>query len=394
MERAIRNFLSQESAGGILLVVAVALAMILANSPLAGLYQGFLSTGVQMRIGELDINKPLLLWINDGLMALFFLLIGLEVKRELLEGALSSVAKASLPSFAAIGGMVFPALFYLAFNYSNPETQVGWAIPAATDIAFALGIMALLGNRVPVALKVFLLALAIIDDLGVIVIIALFYSTDLSMMSLIIAAVSIVLMVALNRKGITAITPYALVGFMLWVAVLKSGVHATLAGVIIAFCIPLRAKDGTSPSGHLEHKLHPWSTFLILPVFAFANAGLSLTNMSIESFAEPITLGVVMGLMLGKPIGVLLFSYLAVKCKLAELPPGIGWRHIIPVAVMCGIGFTMSVFIASLAFEHSPAEYGDYARLGILTGSLIAALIGYFWLAKVLPKTGENHETI
>ena len=394
MERAIRNFLSQESAGGILLVVAVALAMILANSPLAGLYQGFLSTGVQMRIGELDINKPLLLWINDGLMALFFLLIGLEVKRELLEGALSSVAKASLPSFAAIGGMVFPALFYLAFNYSNPETQVGWAIPAATDIAFALGIMALLGNRVPVALKVFLLALAIIDDLGVIVIIALFYSTDLSMMSLIIAAVSIVLMVALNRKGITAITPYALVGFMLWVAVLKSGVHATLAGVIIAFCIPLRAKDGTSPSGHLEHKLHPWSTFLILPVFAFANAGLSLTNMSIESFAEPITLGVVMGLMLGKPIGVLLFSYLAVKCKLAELPPGIGWRHIIPVAVMCGIGFTMSVFIASLAFEHSPTEYGDYARLGILTGSLIAALIGYFWLAKVLPKTGENHETI
>ncbi|MFT6257249.1 MAG: NhaA family Na+:H+ antiporter, partial [Cellvibrionaceae bacterium] len=230
MERAIKNFLSQESAGGILLIVAVALAMILANSPLAGVYQDFLGTEVQLRVGDLDIDKPLLLWINDGLMALFFLLIGLEVKRELLEGALSSVAKASLPSFAAIGGMVFPALFYLAFNYSNPETQIGWAIPAATDIAFALGIMALLGSRVPVALKVFLLALAIIDDLGVIVIIALFYSTDLSMLSLVIAAVSIVLMVALNRKGVSSILPYGLLGFILWVAVLKSGVHATLAG--------------------------------------------------------------------------------------------------------------------------------------------------------------------
>ncbi|MEH6464531.1 MAG: Na+/H+ antiporter NhaA [Shewanella psychromarinicola] len=390
MERTIKNFLSQESAGGILLMIAVALAMIFANSPLADVYQGFLGTEVQLRVGDLDIDKPLLLWINDGLMALFFLLIGLEVKRELLEGALSSVAKASLPGIAAIGGMVFPALFYLAFNYSNPDTQIGWAIPAATDIAFALGIMALLGSRVPVALKVFLLALAIIDDLGVIVIIALFYSTDLSMLSLIIAAVSIVLMIALNRKGVSSILPYGLLGFILWVAVLKSGVHATLAGVIIAFCIPLRAKDGSSPSESLEHSLHPWSTFMILPVFAFANAGLSLTNMSLSSFAEPITLGIIIGLLLGKPAGVLLFSYLAVKLKLAELPPGIGWRHITPVAVMCGIGFTMSVFIASLAFEHSPAAFGDYARLGILTGSLFAATIGYFWLAKVLPKNGES----
>ncbi|MGK0409524.1 MAG: NhaA family Na+:H+ antiporter [Shewanella psychromarinicola] len=390
MERTIKNFLSQESAGGILLMIAVALAMIFANSPLADAYQGFLGTEVQLRVGDLDIDKPLLLWINDGLMALFFLLIGLEVKRELLEGALSSVAKASLPGIAAIGGMVFPALFYLAFNYSNPDTQIGWAIPAATDIAFALGIMALLGSRVPVALKVFLLALAIIDDLGVIVIIALFYSTDLSMLSLIIAAVSIVLMIALNRKGVSSILPYGLLGFILWVAVLKSGVHATLAGVIIAFCIPLRAKDGSSPSESLEHSLHPWSTFMILPVFAFANAGLSLTNMSLSSFAEPITLGIIIGLLLGKPAGVLLFSYLAVKLKLAELPPGIGWRHITPVAVMCGIGFTMSVFIASLAFEHSPAAFGDYARLGILTGSLFAATIGYFWLAKVLPKNGES----
>ena len=304
MEKALRNFLSQESAGGIILMISVALAMILANSPLAGLYEGFLNTEVQVRVGALDIDKPLLLWINDGLMALFFLLIGLEVKRELLEGALSTVAKASLPTFGAIGGMLFPALFYLMFNYSDPATQVGWAIPAATDIAFALGIMALLGNRVPVALKVFLLALAIIDDLGVIVIIALFYSTDLSMLSLIIAAIAIALMVVLNRKGVTSLTPYGLLGFILWVAVLKSGVHATLAGVIIAFCIPLRAKDGTSPSEHLEHSLHPWSTFLILPVFAFANAGLSLANMTFASFAEPITIGIILGLVLGKPIGV------------------------------------------------------------------------------------------
>ncbi|WP_434928558.1 Na+/H+ antiporter NhaA [Shewanella sp. HL-SH5] len=390
MERALKNFLSQESAGGIILMISVALAMILANSPLSGFYEGFLNTGVQVRVGSLDINKPLLLWINDGLMALFFLLIGLEVKRELLEGALSTVAKASLPTFGAIGGMVFPALFYLMFNYSDPATQVGWAIPAATDIAFALGIMALLGSRVPVSLKVFLLALAIIDDLGVIVIIALFYSTDLSMLSLIIAAIAIVLMIVLNRKGVTSLAPYGLLGFILWVAVLKSGVHATLAGVIIAFCIPLRAKDGTSPSEHLEHGLHPWSTFLILPVFAFANAGLSLANMTLGSFAEPITIGIILGLVLGKPIGVLLFSYLAVKLKWAELPPGIGWRQIAPVAAMCGVGFTMSVFIASLAFENSPTAFGDFARLGILTGSLLAALIGYFWLDKVLPKKGAK----
>ncbi|UCX05554.1 Na+/H+ antiporter NhaA [Shewanella glacialimarina] len=390
MERALKNFLSQESAGGIILMISVALAMILANSPLSGFYEGFLNTGVQVRVGSLDINKPLLLWINDGLMALFFLLIGLEVKRELLEGALSTVAKASLPTFGAIGGMLFPALFYLMFNYSDPATQVGWAIPAATDIAFALGIMALLGSRVPVSLKVFLLALAIIDDLGVIVIIALFYSTDLSMLSLIIAAIAIVLMIVLNRKGVTSLAPYGLLGFILWVAVLKSGVHATLAGVIIAFCIPLRAKDGTSPSEHLEHGLHPWSTFLILPVFAFANAGLSLANMTLGSFAEPITIGIILGLVLGKPIGVLLFSYLAVKLKWAELPPGIGWGQIAPVAAMCGVGFTMSVFIASLAFENSPAAFGDFARLGILTGSLLAALIGYFWLDKVLPKKGAK----
>ncbi|WP_412502777.1 Na+/H+ antiporter NhaA [Shewanella chilikensis] len=390
MEKALRNFLSQESAGGILLLIAVALAMVLANSPLAGVYQGFLDTPMQLRLGALDINKPLLLWINDGLMALFFLLIGLEVKRELLEGALSSVSKASLPTFAAIGGMLVPAAVYLLFNANDPVTQGGWAIPAATDIAFALGIMALLGNRVPVALKVFLLALAIIDDLGVIVIIALFYSSDLSMISLVIAAAAVIGLIILNRRGVTALGAYGVLGAILWVAVLKSGVHATLAGVIIAFCIPLRDKQGGSPSEHLEHTLHPWSTFLILPVFAFANAGVTLGGMSLESLVSPVPLGIALGLLLGKPIGVVLFSFIAVKLRLAELPEGIAWRHIMPVAVMCGIGFTMSMFIASLAFEHGGVVYSDLARLGILIGSMLAAVVGYFWLSKVLPEKGEK----
>ncbi|WP_394200062.1 Na+/H+ antiporter NhaA [Shewanella waksmanii] len=390
MERAIRNFLSQESAGGILLMAAVVLAMLMANSPLSGMYQGFLDTEMQIRVGTLDIDKTLIHWINDGLMALFFMLIGLEVKRELLEGALSSRAQASLPTFAAIGGMVFPAAVYLIFNYSDPLTQVGWAIPAATDIAFALGIMALLGSRVPVALKVFLLALAIIDDLGVVVIIALFYSSDLSTVSLIVAAIAIAGLVGLNRKGVTALGPYGVIGLILWIAVLKSGVHATLAGVIIAFCIPLRAKDGTSPSESLEHSLHPWSTFIILPIFAFANAGVDLSPMSFGDLLAPVPVGIALGLLLGKPLGVLLFSWIAVKAKLAVLPEGLGWRHIAPVSIMCGIGFTMSMFISSLAFIGEGDIYGDVSRLGILTGSIASALIGYFWLAKVFPAKEEK----
>jgi Na+:H+ antiporter, NhaA family len=394
MERKIKQFLSQESSGGILLMLAVALAMILANSPLSGLYQGFLDTPVQVRFGQLDINKPLLLWVNDGLMALFFLLIGLEVKRELIEGALSSVSKASLPTFAALGGMVFPALVYLGFNFGNEATQNGWAIPAATDIAFALGVLALLGNRVPVALKVFLLALAIIDDIGVIVIIALFYSTELSVTSLVIAAIAIGSMVILNLKGVRTLTPYALLGLLLWIAVLKSGVHATLAGVVIAFCIPLKVKPGEeSPSRYLEHSLHPWSTFMILPLFAFANAGLSLAGMSLASLAEPAALGVMLGLLLGKPIGVLLFSYAAVKLKWASLPQGVNWQQISAIAVLCGVGFTMSIFISSLAFEHSAVDVGNYARLGTLVGSMLSASIAYFWLTKVLNNDkGETDE--
>ncbi|RTR34686.1 Na+/H+ antiporter NhaA [Shewanella atlantica] len=392
MERAIKNFLSQESAGGILLMIAVALAMIMANSPLSGMYQGFLDTEMQIRVGSLDIDKTLIHWINDGLMALFFMLIGLEVKRELLEGALSSAAQASLPTFAAVGGMVFPAGVYLLFNYGDPITQAGWAIPAATDIAFALGIMALLGSRVPVALKVFLLALAIIDDLGVVVIIAMFYSTDLSMLSLIVAGIAILGLIGLNRKGVTDLGPYGVLGIILWIAVLKSGVHATLAGVIIAFCIPLRAKDGSSPSESLEHSLHPWSTFIILPIFAFANAGVDLSPMSFGDILSPVPVGIALGLLLGKPLGVLLFSYIGVKLKLAVLPEGMGWKHIAPVAVMCGIGFTMSMFISSLAFVGDAEAYGDFARLGILVGSFASAIIGYFWLDKVLPAASVAKE--
>ncbi|QSX30814.1 Na+/H+ antiporter NhaA [Shewanella cyperi] len=387
MKRALRNFFSQESSGGILLLLAVALAMLLANSPLHGLYQSFIATPVQLRIGALDIDKPLLLWINDGLMALFFLLIGLEVKRELLEGSLSSLSKASLPTFAAIGGMLAPALIYLAFNGDDPLTQNGWAIPAATDIAFALGILALLGNRVPPALKVFLLALAIIDDLGVIVIIALFYSSDLSMTSLLVAAVAVAGLVTLNVRGVNRLLPYGVLGLLLWTAVLKSGVHATLAGVVIAFCIPLAGKRGNSPARHLEHKLHPWSNWLILPLFAFANAGVPLGNMSMGDLLSPVPMGIALGLLIGKPLGVMLFSYLAVKLKLAELPENVSWQSLTPVAVMCGIGFTMSMFIASLAFEHGGVEFGDLARLGILLGSMLAAVIGYLWLDRLLPKT-------
>ncbi|WP_299002601.1 Na+/H+ antiporter NhaA [uncultured Shewanella sp.] len=389
MERVIKNFLNKGSAGGILLMLAVILALLLANSPLSWLYQGFLHTEMQIRVGSLDLDKSLLHWINDGLMAIFFLLIGLEVKRELLEGALSTPAQASLPTFAAIGGMIFPAAIYLLFNFSDPIAQSAWAIPAATDIAFALGIIALLGSRVPVSLKVFLLALAIIDDLGVVIIIAIFYSTDLSMLSMIIAAFAIMGLVSLNLKGVTALAPYAVIGGILWIAVLKSGVHATLAGVIIAFCIPLRAKDGSSPSEKLEHDLHPWSTFLILPVFAFANAGVDLSGMSMSYLVSPLPIGIALGLFLGKPIGVMLFSYLAVKLKFAVLPDGIGWKQIAPVAVMCGIGFTMSMFISSLAFIGVDPLYGDLARLGILMGSIASAIVGYFWLSSVLDKKGE-----
>lgn len=382
MRNAIQKFLHMESAGGIILILAAMVAMLLANSGLASLYQAFLDTDVQFRIASLDLHKPLLLWINDGLMAVFFLLVGLEVKREMIDGALSTREQAVFPAIAALGGMLAPALLYLLFNYHNPATQGGWAIPAATDIAFALGVMALLGNRVPASLKVFLLALAIIDDLGVIVIIALFYSADLNLAALGVAAGAISLLLWMNRSGVDRLSFYLIVGAVLWVAVLKSGVHATLAGVVIGFLIPHQGRRYVSPLKHLEHKLHPWSAYFILPLFAFANAGVSLAEVNLGSLMSPVPLGIMLGLFVGKPLGISLISWLAIKMGVARLPEGISFKLIMAVSVLCGIGFTMSMFIASLAFTAEGQDYGTLSRLGILCGSSLAAVIGY-WVLRV-----------
>ncbi|MFC0173772.1 Na+/H+ antiporter NhaA [Vibrio comitans] len=382
MSQMLKDFFKMESAGGIILVIAAALAMVVANSPLNEAYQGALHSYV--------LGMSVEHWVNDGLMALFFLLIGLEVKRELLEGALKSRETAIFPAIAAVGGMVAPALVYVLFNMGNADALAGWAIPAATDIAFALGIMALLGNRVPVALKVFLLALAIIDDLGVVVIIALFYSSDLSTMALAIGFAMTGLLFYMNHKKVTPLKWYLLVGAILWFAVLKSGVHATLAGVVIGFAIPLKGKKGEhSPLKHLEHALHPWSAFMILPIFAFANAGVSLEGISLSTLGTALPMGIALGLLIGKPLGIFSFSWLAVKAGVAKLPEGIDFRHIFAVSVLCGIGFTMSMFIASLAFTGANADFNTHARLGILMGSTLAAVIGYFLLSVSLPKKAE-----
>lgn len=386
MSDMIRDFFKMESAGGILLVIAAAIAMTIANTSLNDAYQGFLHTYV--------FGMSVSHWINDGLMAVFFLLIGLEVKRELLEGALKSKETAIFPAIAAVGGMVAPALVYLAFNYGDAEAVQGWAIPAATDIAFALGIMALLGKRVPVSLKVFLLALAIIDDLGVVVIIALFYTGDLSTTALAVGFAMTAALFMLNNKKVTKLLPYIIVGAILWFAVLKSGVHATLAGVVIGFSIPLKGKKGEhSPLKHMEHALHPYVAFGILPLFAFANAGISLEGVSMEGLTSMLPLGIAMGLLVGKPLGIFSFSWVAVKSGIAKLPEGITFRHIFAVSILCGIGFTMSIFISSLAFGPMNAEFDTYARLGILMGSTTAAVLGYFLLHISLPKKSVSVES-
>jgi NhaA family Na+:H+ antiporter len=343
------------------------------------MYQGVLHTYVF----GLSISH----WINDGLMAIFFFLIGLEVKRELLEGALKSKETAIFPAIAAVGGMLAPALIYVLFNMGDPEAMSGWAIPAATDIAFALGIMALLGKRVPVALKVFLLALAIIDDLGVIVIIALFYSSDLSTLALTIGFIMTAVLFMLNAKKVTSIPVYLLVGAVLWVSVLASGVHATLAGVVLGFAIPLKGNEGEkSPLKHIEHALHPYVAFLILPIFAFANAGISLEGVSMSGLTSMLPLGIALGLLVGKPLGIFSFSWFAVKLGVAKLPEGVDFKQVFAVSVLCGIGFTMSIFISSLAFTGVSPEFDTYARLGILMGSTTAAVLGYMLLNFSLPK--------
>ncbi len=382
--KSLREFLKLESASGIILIFAATLAMLFNNSSLSHIYGLFLETPVEVRVGALKIAKPLLLWINDGLMAIFFLLVGLEVKREMLEGQLSSLAQISMPGIAALGGMVVPAFFYVLLNWGDSVALNGWAIPAATDIAFALGIMALLGERVPTGLKLFLLAVAIIDDIGAIVIIAIFYSGDLSLTSFAFAAVALGILVGLNRLRVTRIAPYMVVGVILWICVLKSGVHATLAGVLLAFCIPMKGKpEGEgSPLNHLEHKLHPWVAYMIMPVFAFSNAGVSLSGISFKTLFAPVPLGIALGLLLGKQIGVYGFARLGVRMGLAKLPEDVTWSQFYGMAALCGVGFTMSLFIGSLAFEHGGPDYGTAVRLGVLTGSILSGIIGFVILRK------------
>ena len=383
----VRDFMKLESASGILLLIAAILAVIVANSPLAYLYGVLLDTPVAVQIGGLKIHKPLLLWINDGLMAIFFFLIGLEFKREIMDGELSSLSQIILPGVGAIGGMVVPAAIYAGMNWGDPIALNGWAIPVATDIAFALGLLSVFGSRVPTALKVFLLSLAIFDDLGAIVIIALFYSGELSPLSLLIATVALIIGVVMNRSGVTRTASYVLLGVVVWVAVLKSGVHATLAGVLIAFSIPMRDERGHSPLRELEHNLHGPVAFAILPIFAFANAGLSLAGMSLDQVAHPVTMGVILGLFVGKPLGILLFVWLAILLRIACLPAKVRWSQIVAVGCACGIGFTMSFFIAGLAFEDSSRGYVGVGRLGILVGSILSATLAYVLLQVSLPKT-------
>lgn len=374
----IKDFLRLESASGLLLVAAAILAMVIENSPASYLYDDLLNIPIAIQIGTFVIAKPLLLWINDGLMAVFFFLVGLEIKREVLDGELSNPQQIVLPAIAAIGGMAAPAAIYILFNMHDAVALQGWAIPAATDIAFALGVLSLLGNRVPPALKLFLLTLAIIDDLGAIIIIALFYTDGLSLTSLLVAAAAIGILYTMNKRGVLSIASYLLIGFVLWAAVLKSGVHATLAGVLLAFFIPLRTSDPAqqSPLRHLEHDLHPAVAFAILPIFAFANTGISLTGLTPADLLDPIPLGIAAGLLIGKLLGVFGCAWLSIKTGLAKLPERCTWLDMFGVSVLCGIGFTMSLFISSLAFEQVTHDIAD-DRLGILVGSLLSALIGY-----------------
>lgn len=376
MLRFITAFFQSKLAPGILLIAATMLALIMENTSLYTLYGQIKGTPVSLQIGGFAIDKPLLLWINDGLMAIFFLLVGLEIKREVLKGHLSKPSQLSLPLVAALGGVVVPALVYTFFNFGNAETIDGWAIPAATDIAFALGVLMLLGNRVPNALKVCLVAIAIIDDLAAIIIIALFYTADTSLSALGLAAVGLACAFALNRLGVTRLGPYAMIGLFIWACVLKSGVHATLAGVALGLIIPLRIKDeyGNSPLKVMEHALHPWVVFGVIPLFAFVNAGLSFKGISIDTFKDPITMGIMCGLFFGKQAGVFLFTYIAKTLHICKLPNGVSWMHFYGLSLLTGIGFTMSLFIGTLAFDH--IENITAVRLGVLTGSLLSAFAG------------------
>ena len=371
-----------------MLILAAVLAMILANSPLDHVYHWMLSMPVEVRVGPLEIAKPLILWINDGLMAIFFFLIGLELKREMLEGELSDKRNIILPGVGAIGGMAVPALIYLYFNYKDPVAVQGWAIPAATDIAFALGVLALLGSKVPTSIKIFLTSLAIFDDIGAIVIIAFFYTAKISALSLIIVALCIPVLAYLNRQNVTSKSPYILIGVIMWIAMLKSGVHATLAGVLLAMFIPLNSKSqpGYSPLKSMEHDLHTIVAFFVLPVFAFANAGISILGVTSEQLLHSVPVGIGLGLFVGKQVGIFGLCWLFIKMKVTKLPDGMSWMSLYGTSAICGIGFTMSLFVGSLAFESAGVNEVFDERLGIILGSLASGVLGYFVLLASLKK--------
>ncbi len=384
--KIINGFIKKESSAGVLLIIVTILALLLQNSMLSEFYNSFLHTHVEIRFGDLQIAKPLLLWVNDGLMAIFFFLIGLEVKREIMEGHLSSLSKISLPAISALGGMVVPALVFIAFNRGESFAMNGWAIPTATDIAFALGILSLLGSRVPTSLKIFLMALAIIDDLGAIVIIAIFYTSELSTISILIASISLIILFIMNRFGVIRRTAYILVGIVLWISVLKSGVHATLAGVALAFMIPLNSIDKKgkkfSMLKEMEQGLHYWVAFMILPLFAFVNAGVDLKDISIDEMFTTVPMGIMLGLFIGKQVGVFGFSWIAIKLGWAKLPNSSSWLQLYGVSVLTGIGFTMSLFVDSLAYNDTQI-YHFADKLAILIGSFLSGLVGYLILRNI-----------
>ena len=384
----ITNFFRMEAASGIVLMFATLLALVFANTALQGYYNLFLDTPVAVQVGALKIAKPLLLWINDGLMAVFFFLVGLELKRELIEGELSDWRNIVLPCLGAVGGMAVPALIYIAFNLGDETALSGWAIPAATDIAFALGVLSLLGSRVPVSIKLFLTSLAIFDDIGAIIIIALFYTAKISTTSLAIVAICVAILTILNLRSVESKSVYMLIGIIMWVAMLKSGVHATLTGVILAMFIPLRSRRDPdySPLKDLEHDLHAGVAFFVLPVFAFANAGISFAGVGAEQLLHGVPLGIALGLFLGKQAGIFSICWLAIKLGLTRLPQGMTWASLYGTAAICGIGFTMSLFVGSLAFENAGLDKVFDERLGIIIGSLASGILGYLVLRSVLPE--------
>jgi len=391
-ETFIAGFFRLESAGGIILMIAAAFAMVCANTPLQPYYALILDTQVAISVGTFEIAKPLLLWINDGLMAVFFFLVGLELKRELMEGELVDPRNIVLPGIGAIGGMAIPAAIYIFFNLHDSSAMSGWAIPAATDIAFALGVLALLGSRVPTAIKIFLTSLAIFDDIGAIIIIAVFYTAKISLTSLLIVACCIPLLLLFNRRQVESKSLYMLVGLIMWVAMLKSGVHATLTGVILAMFITMKSKSDPqrSPLREMERDLHTVVAFWILPIFAFANAGITLTGVGTEQLLHNVPVGIALGLFIGKQLGVFGFCWLAIKMSLTRLPQGVSWSSLYGTAALCGIGFTMSLFIGSLAFEETDINRVFDDRLGIIIGSLASGLFGYLILNKSLPRRAAD----